>query len=617
MEGDSSHRHRQRALESLTRNSISRPRSSIGIVGHGALDSGHSIWSDDAISTRHITLHGGFDSRFNNVDLGNSTPTARAPARPFSVNLTGPNNGTAEVLWTAHDADAESQYSTDTLTEPQGKVQKILKAFRKKIKGRYSGTPVTWKDSTRALVKFSWLNVLLIFVPIAWGVHYAHVSHIAKFFLCFVAIMPLSKILDFGGEQLALYCGRTVGDLIVITLNNAVEASLAIVLLAECQLKLLQSTVTGVVVLRLLLVPGFAFITGGARIITQDLHPQIVQLNTTLLTIGALTLLIPAAFFSALDRSISSSTDAIGAEIDDSIRGDFLKLSRGLAVFLLIVYVSSRVYLHNPPGKNDDLQQHLDAPAAFKVDAERLNEEKPLLNPAFCIFVLMITVVLLGVTSEFLLSSIRPLSQRGIRPEFFGMVLLPFTSYSADGILSIVYFVRRHFTLYRGGTTTMEEITELAQGRSIDLGIQFLLFWMPFLVLIAWFIHKPLSLLFDVFEVAVLLGACFLVNQVTADSKTNWVEGLMMVTLYSMAVLTTWFYPGQTDIQYMVTCGTVKAAIENGPTDGFIFAKNPENPPLTNQMHTTQAVNSKNGDDKTLNEGLQKMLRRYNILKDE
>jgi Ca2+/H+ antiporter len=27
------------------------------------------------------------------------------------------------------------------------------------------------------------------------------------------------------------------------------------------------------------------------------------------------------------------------------------------------------------------------------------------------------------------------------------------------------------------------------------------------------------------FEVAVLLGACFLVNYVTADKKTNWIEG--------------------------------------------------------------------------------------------
>jgi hypothetical protein len=30
-------------------------------------------------------------------------------------------------------------------------------------------------------------------------------------------------LLDYGGEQLALYCGKTVGDLIVITLSKFVR----------------------------------------------------------------------------------------------------------------------------------------------------------------------------------------------------------------------------------------------------------------------------------------------------------------------------------------------------------------------------------------------------------
>lgn len=42
----------------------------------------------------------------------------------------------------------------------------------------------------------------------------------------------------------------------------------------------------GVVILHLLLIPGTAFVTGGARIIQQDLHPHLTQLNHSLLTIG-------------------------------------------------------------------------------------------------------------------------------------------------------------------------------------------------------------------------------------------------------------------------------------------------------------------------------------------
>ena len=40
----------------------------------------------------------------------------------------------------------------------------------------------------------------------------------------------------------------------------------------------------------------------------------------------------------------------------------------------------------------------------------------------------------------------------------------------------------------------------------------------------------------DYFEVALLLGSCFLVNYVTADAKTNWVEGLIMISFYIMIV---------------------------------------------------------------------------------
>jgi len=278
---------------------------------------------------------------------------------------------------------------------------------------------------------------------------------------------------------------------------------------------------------------------------------------------------------------------------------------------LLIVYVCSRIYLHNPPGENDDLCAHPNAPASFKADVDKLREEEPVVNPFFCIVVLTITVVLLGVTSEFLVRSVKPMRTRGIlRQEFFGMVLLPLVSYSADGILSVVYFARHHIKAYRKDPTPILP-AELAQGRSIDLRIQFLLFWMPLLVLMAWISQKPLSLLFDVFEVAVLLGACFLVNQVTADSKTNWAEGMMMVTLYAMIATATWFYPGQTDVQHMLSCGSVEDSLAAPPKGGYVFSQKP----LTNQ--TQLVVKPESNDNQVLNQRLQKILKRHGVLADE
>jgi len=44
----------------------------------------------------------------------------------------------------------------------------------------------------------------------------------------------------------------------------------------------------------------------------------------------------------------------------------------------------------------------------------------------------------------------------------------------------------------------------------------------------------------DVFEVVMLVGACFLVNYITADSKTNWAEGYTLISFYLIIVSAPW-----------------------------------------------------------------------------
>lgn len=40
------------------------------------------------------------------------------------------------------------------------------------------------------------------------------------FLVCFLSIVPLEKLFDFGGEQMALYTGKDLGDLIIVTLDK-------------------------------------------------------------------------------------------------------------------------------------------------------------------------------------------------------------------------------------------------------------------------------------------------------------------------------------------------------------------------------------------------------------
>jgi Ca2+:H+ antiporter len=94
---------------------------------------------------------------------------------------------------------------------------------------------------------------------------------------------------------------------------------------------------TGVVLLHLLLVPGCSFLVHGARIWSQDLHPHNTELNQSLLVMGSLTLLVPAAYFAALDRGVGAGIGAAESIVNDTTRGHFLRISRGVAFILLLV----------------------------------------------------------------------------------------------------------------------------------------------------------------------------------------------------------------------------------------------------------------------------------------
>ncbi|KAF9534976.1 hypothetical protein CPB83DRAFT_803369 [Crepidotus variabilis] len=418
--------------------------------------------------------------------------------------------------------------------------------------------------SLRNLALCSWLNIFLILIPLSWLAHFEQEKsawgHQIVFIISLFAIIPLEHSFEYGGDQMRCYLGKDLGDIVVITLNNAVEATLGVILLVKCELILLKSTIIGVVILHLLLIPGVSFAMGGARIIQQDLHPHLTQLNHSMLTIGVLSLLLPFAFFTAVNSSFHPAGADLVSPINDAVRDKILDLSRGLAVLLLIVYICSRIYLHNPPG--DELlllYAAPNAPAALKQEAEKYKEKDPELNQWVCIIMLLVSLGLMATTAEWLVKSIEPVRENGdISEIWFGLILLPLVSFAADGVLAVGFFVRR---LLRHFFKEPVPPTTLAHAEAIDLSIQFILFWMPLYVLIGWGTGKPLTLLFDMFEVALLIGSCFLVNYVTADSKTNWAEGSVLVIFYVMIGLCAWYYEGQAEVSVMSTCGTVAAAI--------------------------------------------------------
>jgi Ca2+:H+ antiporter len=148
------------------------------------------------------------------------------------------------------------------------------------------------------MFKFSPLNVLLVFLPISWVLHFTHQSNTLIFATSALAVLPLAALLGFGTEQVAVRTSSAVAALLNASLGNLTELIIAGICLSRCQLALVQSTLLGGLLSNLLLVLGSAFIVGGFRYPQLSFRPAAAQLNASLLTVGVISMIIPTAFVS-------------------------------------------------------------------------------------------------------------------------------------------------------------------------------------------------------------------------------------------------------------------------------------------------------------------------------
>ncbi|KAG7444949.1 calcium/proton exchanger [Guyanagaster necrorhizus] len=200
-------------------------------------------------------------------------------------------------------------------------------------------------QSIKSALTYSWVNVLFVFNPIAWALHYTRQADGAVFAMALLGVVPLASMLGHGTETIALYTGDALGGLINASLGNATEFIIAILLLVKCEIRVVQASLLGGLLSNLLLVTGMAFIVGGIRFSQQQFQQTAAQLNTSLLTLAAIALVIPTCFAFAIEHASGEETE----------RDVILEMSRGSALILIFIYVSymvfqlySHSYLYNP-----------------------------------------------------------------------------------------------------------------------------------------------------------------------------------------------------------------------------------------------------------------------------
>ncbi|KAJ7626550.1 Calcium/proton exchanger [Mycena polygramma] len=424
-----------------------------------------------------------------------------------------------------------------TLFTPQRKVAEAPGVFR----------------SIRSIITASWLNVLLIFIPISWAFHFAQKDNDTLIFVfSFLAIIPLAKLLAFATDELSMRVGQTLAGLLNATLGNAVELIVAIIALLKCELGIVQSSLIGSILSNLLLVLGMCFFAGGIKFSEQGFGASATQLNSSLLTISVIAVLLPAAFrFSVTTAS------------DPNSGADILKVSHGVALILLFIYgsylffqlyshatlyandssdiIKSTKYAPRPKKeKNGDASGPATNTDTSPTDAENgppveeEEEETPQLSLWMTIGLLAVVTVVVAVTAEWLVDSIDGLTEKGgISKEFVGIILLPIVGNAAEHVTAVTVSVKDKLTLSLG----------VAVGSSIQIA----LFVIPFIVTLGWILGKPLTMLFDPFESISLFLAVLTVNYVVQDGKANYLEGLLLMCLYFILGTAFYFYPGTSD----------------------------------------------------------------------
>jgi Ca2+:H+ antiporter len=153
--------------------------------------------------------------------------------------------------------------------------------------------------NVKAPLFHSWVNTLLVFVPVGIAVHFANVDPNVVFALNAVAIIPLAGLLTFATESVAYRLGPTLGALLNVSFGNAVELIIFIIALVKNELRIVQASLIGSLLANLLLILGMAFLIGGLEYQEQIYDSTVTQMSACLLALAVLSLLIPVSVLSA------------------------------------------------------------------------------------------------------------------------------------------------------------------------------------------------------------------------------------------------------------------------------------------------------------------------------
>ncbi len=348
------------------------------------------------------------------------------------------------------------------------------------------------------------MNLLLLFVPVAIGLEIlAPGRHLLVFLTSSIAILPLAGWMGRATEQLAERLGEGVGGLLNATFGNAAELIIALAALRAGLRDVVKASIAGCIVGNILLVLGAAMLAGGFRHSEQHFNPAGARSQATMLTLGAIALVLPAAFQAAAGTAV----ERLG------------RLSVSISVVLLLVYL---LYLWFVLVTHPKLfaGSHVSEPGKARVSMGRSAA------------VLAAATAGIAWMSEIMVASIEPTANEfGLSDAFVGVFVVAIVGNAAEHATAV--------------GAALKNRMDLSLSIAIGSSVQVALFVAPVLVLASLFLGPAaMDLAFPPGLVLIVLLSVLITVVVAGDGRSDWLEGMQLLAVYLILGLTYFYLPG-------------------------------------------------------------------------
>lgn len=382
------------------------------------------------------------------------------------------------------------------------------------------------------------LACLLVFVPVAWGLHFAgkavEIPPIANFVFNFLSIIPLAWVISESTESLEVIVGPMLGILLNSTFGNVVEILMSIAAISKGKVKIVQSQLLGAMIMNSLAVLGMCFFVAGLSNTTKKFNQYQAMYNIGLLSVSALALYVPTGL----------------AVFDDwSKPKERLALSRMVAIFMVVMYAQwlvfnlcTHVSLFQTKKKEKKSREANATHISDLMGSDHTEELLPSEDSAsdsddeegggihWCCACLMLfcATVLVAFHCDWLVESIDPVCEEfGVKTAFISFVLLPMVGNFSEVIAAV--------------SIACKGKLDLAIGVAIGSATQIALMVLPIAVFIAWGFNQPLDLDIETFQAKILVLSILVAALLTIDGEANWLKGSLLVTTYLIIAASFWF----------------------------------------------------------------------------